>query len=292
MKNLLSHLEEKATRAHYWTSFVPEKRGAQMVEEYGEELGNDLNELIDLGATPEQVADYQAKYERLFDRYLSAKGNCFSAAITGPARFNTRKHEKANKSEDLHYQNLRDWRVKAKKGVIKSLQPEKTYLSEIERYSEELESMKANHELMKEGNKRIREALKQKINIDEYLRLTFGIEDHMLSWTMRFGFGFGLANNNANIKRVEQRIKELKSKEDQRVNTGQKEVIFDGGKIVVNYEADRIQVFFDTRPTREELQNWKNRGLNSFNWSPSNNCWQRKITNNAIWSTKRIFNIQ
>lgn len=31
---LLSHLESKARRAHYWTSFSPEKRGLQMVADY------------------------------------------------------------------------------------------------------------------------------------------------------------------------------------------------------------------------------------------------------------------
>ena len=33
------------------------------------------------------------------------------------------------------------------------------------------------------------------------------------------------------------------------------------------------------------------KGLTSFNWSPSNNAWQRKITTNAIWATEKMFGI-
>ncbi len=286
----LKHLETKAIQAHNWTSFSPEKRGQDMVKGYSAELEGDINELKEGGANEEAIKDYENRYERLFSSYLGAKGNCFSAMITGPARFNTRKHEKANRSEQKHYEIFREWRIRAKKAILRKAKPETTYLSELERYRAELEGMKRNHELMKEGNKRIKDALKQGVNIDEYLTLTFGIKPHMLDWTMRWGFG--LQNNNANMKRVEQRIKELEAKEANRTTEPEKEFVFEGGKIVMNYEADRIQIFFDTRPTQSELIEWKQKGLNSFNWSPSNNCWQRKITGNAIWSTKRIFNLK
>ena len=57
--NLLSHLQEKAIRSHYNTSFSPERRGEQMVKDYGEELANDLQELQTGGASEESVSDYQ-----------------------------------------------------------------------------------------------------------------------------------------------------------------------------------------------------------------------------------------
>lgn len=287
---ILEHLEKKAVQAHNWTSFSPEKRGSQMIKDYSEELTNDLTELKNDGANDEAIEDYKARYERLFSSYLGAKSNCFSAMITGPAKFNTRRHEKANRSEERHYEIFREWRIRAKKAIVRKAKPPITYLSELERYRSDLEGMQRNHELMKEGNKRIKEALKQGVNIDEYLTVTFGIKPHMLDWTMKWGFG--LTNNNANMKRVEQRIKELEAKEAKRSETPESEFLFEGGKIVMNYEADRIQIFFDSRPNSEELAQWKQKGLNSFNWSPSNACWQRKITGNAIWSTKRMCNLK
>jgi hypothetical protein len=68
----------------------------------------------------------------------------------------------------------------------------------------------------------------------------------------------------------------------------EKKYTFEGGEVVMNYEVDRIQIFFTDRPSKDELNAWKEKGLNTFNWSPSNNCWQRKITPNAIWFTKRM----
>lgn len=61
---------------------------------------------------------------------------------------------------------------------------------------------------------------------------------------------------------------------------------FDGGKLIVNYEVDRLQIMFDTRPTREELDAWKDKGLRSYNWSPSAQAWQRKITANAMYEVR------
>jgi hypothetical protein len=284
--NLLTHLQEKAVRAHNWTSFSPERRGEQMIKDYGSELSADLEELRGAGAAEESVNDYRARYERYFSSYLGAKSNCFSAMITGPANFPMRRHEKANRSERRHYEIFREWRERAKKAIVRKAQPVKTYSSELERYRDELEGMKRNHELMKEGNKRIKQALKDKINIDDYLIETFKIPAHMLEHTMRWGFG--LTNNNANIKRVEQRIKELEQKESLREEQPIAKYKFEGGELVVNYEIDRLQIMFDTKPTASELSDWKAKGLNSYNWSPSNAAWQRKITANALWSVKRM----
>ena len=284
--NLLSHLQDKAIRAHNWQSFSPERRGEQMIKGYGEELNSDLEELRGAGASDESLNDYKARYERYFSSYLGAKSNTFSVMITGAGNFPVRRHEKANRSERKHYEIFREWRERAKKAIVRKAQPAKTYSSELERYRDELESMKRMHELMKEGNKRIKQALKDKVNIDQYLIDTFKIPAHMLEHTMRWGFG--LTNNNANMKRVEQRIKELEQKENLRVEQPITNYSFEGGKLVVNYEIDRLQIMFDTRPTASELSEWKQKGLSSYNWSPSNAAWQRKITANAIWSVKRM----
>lgn len=287
--NHLQHLEQKAIQAHRWTSFSPEKRGPQMIKDYGEELNSDLSELESKGVSSEDLEKYKSKYITLFTCYLNAKSNCFSSMITGPANFPVRKHEKTKRAEQKNYENFRQWREKAKKAIIKKLEPAKTFASELERYRSQLEDMKINHELMKEGNKLIKQALKDGVNIDDYLTQTFQIKPHMLEWIMKFGFG--LSNNNANMKRVEQRIKELEAKEFNRTNTNANEFTFEGGTLVFNYELDRLQIFFNSRPSKDELNEWKSKGLNSFNWSPSNNCWQRKITPNAIWSTKRMLNL-
>jgi len=282
---ILQHLESKAIRSYNWTSFSPERRGEQMIKDYSEELTADIEELRkEANVNDESITDYKERYERLFSSYLSAKSGTFSAMITGPAKFNNRKHEKANRSEEKHYEIFREWRSRAKKAIVRKAQPVKTFVSEIDRYKADLASMQRNHEKMKQGNKLVAKAIKSGEDISQTLINNYGVAPHMVDWCMKFGFN--LTNNNANMKRVEQRIKELEQKETMRQNQPEKEYTFKGGKVVMNYEADRIQIFFDVRPTQQELNDWKAKGLNSFNWSPSAMAWQRKITGNAIYATK------
>ena len=283
---ILQHLEWKAKAAHRNTSFSPERRGEQMIKEYSEELTGDIEELKTGGASDESISDYKTRYERYFSSYLGAKSNCFSVMITGGSNFPVRRHEKANRSEQKHYEIFREWRQRAKKAILRKAKPAATYKSELERYRAELAAMQRNHELMKEGNKRISKAKKTGEDLTQYLTETFGIAPHMIEWTMKFGFG--LQNNNANMKRVEDMIKTLEQKEAMKEENPITKYTFEGGYLLVNYEVDRLQVFFDGRPTPEELAAWKAKGLNSYNWSPSAKAWQRKITANALWHVKRM----
>lgn len=283
---ILAHLYDKANAAYRNVSFSPEKRAQSIVNDYSEELTADMAELKEGGASDESISDYKARYERFFSSYLHAKSNTFSVMITGAGNFPVRRHEKANRSEQRHYEIFREWRHRAKKAIVRKAKPTATYSSELERYRAELAAMQRNHELMKEGNKRIAKAKKTGEDLTQYLTETFGIAPHMIEWTMKFGFG--LQNNNANIKRVEGMIKTIEQKEAMKQENPITKYTFDGGYLLVNYEADRLQVFFDGRPNSEELAAWKAKGLNSYNWSPSAKAWQRKITANALWHVKRM----
>ncbi len=285
MNGLLDNYKGAARQAHYWTSFSPEKRGEQLINDYNNQLTEDITELQEKGIDSETIEGYKNRYISLFRSWLSAKSRCFSAMITGPAKFPTRRHEKANRSEDNHYKLWQEWRLRAKKAIVRKAQPVKTYVSEIDRYKADLESMKKNHELMKQGNIMIKKAKKEGKDISEELKELLGINDFNANWAMRWGFG--LQNNNANMKRVEQRIKELEVKENARQNNPEKSYKFNGGEVVINYEADRIQIIHDEKPSEEVRKELKSNG---FNWSHSNKAWQRKITINAMYVTKRILN--
>ncbi len=280
---LLQSFKDKAISAHSWTSFSPEKRGETMINQYSAQLAEDLQELKAQNIDSETLTAYEQRYKSLFSAWLNAKSNCISAMITGPARFPIHKAEKANRSEQKHYDIFQQWREKAKKAIVKKTQPEKTYNSEIERYKQELDGMRKNHELMKAGNIAIKKAHKDKTDISQYLIDTFGIKPHMIDWTMKFGFG--LQNNNANMKRIEARIKELEAKEQNRQNEPEKEFSFNGGKVIMNYEADRIQIKHDSRPNQEVITLMKRNG---YKWSPTNQAWQRQLTANAIYVTKHL----
>jgi archaellum component FlaC len=286
MNNLLNNYTEKAIRSFNWTSFSPEKRGQQLIECYNGQLFEDIEELKKQGIEIEVIEGYKTRYISLFNSWLSAKSNTFSAMITGTAKFPTRRHEKANRSEQRHYELWQEWRLRAKKAIIRKSKPEKTYNSEIERYKQELENLKKNHELMKQGNIRIKQAKKTGEDLTKYLTETFGIKPHMIDWTFRFGFG--LQNSNANIKRIEGRIKDLEAKEQNREENPERSFNFEGGQVILNYEIDRLQIKHDSKPDQEIINQLKRSG---FKWSPSQQAWQRQLTMNAIWTVKHTLKL-
>ena len=276
---MLEQYKQQAHHAFNWVSFYPEKRGQRVIEEYTHQLTQDIDELTSTGIDQEAIDSYKERYIALFRSWLSAQSRCASSVITGGSGFNVRRAEKANRSEERHYELWQEWRARAKKAIVRKSQPAKTYISEIERYKSELEAMKRNHELMKEGNRRIK---KGGDDLDKYLTETFGIESHMLQWTKRWGFG--LANNNANMKRVEERIKELESKEAHRTAGEENLRQYEWGKVVYNYEADRIQII-TAEKNAQQIEIFKKHG---FKWAPSQKAWQRQLTANGKFSTNIV----
>lgn len=274
----LENLRSQAYNAHRWTSFDPEKRAESIVKDYSEELDSDLQ-------TIGNDSQYKERYINHLTTWLSAKSRCASSMITGPANFNVAKHEKANRSEHNKYQEFREWRERALKAIEKAKQPEKTFSTELEAAKTKLKSLEDNRFLEKEANKKIKEALKNMYNIDEYL-LGLGVKPHMLEHTMRWGFGS--CNTNANIRNAKQRVAELEAKEAKQVS-GNKEISFDGGKVIFNYEIDRIQIKHDVKPEPEVITKLKQ---NAFKWSPSQQVWQRQLTQNAIYSTQYLLGIK
>lgn len=124
------------------------------------------------------------------------------------------------------------------------------------------------------------------ISDDYRAKLEHGMEKRK-SWGQgRAPFeGYELTNNNASIRTARKRIEEL---EGVAVNplAGWR---FDGGEIVINKELGRLQIMFDEKPGKEICSELSHNG---FHWAPSQNAWQRKLTQNAIRSLKWIKTIQ
>ena len=60
---------------------------------------------------------------------------------------------------------------------------------------------------------------------------------------------------------------------------------FDGGEIVRNTEADRLQIIFDEKPDEQQRDALKQNG---FRWSPRYGAWQRQLSSNAIYAARHI----
>lgn len=241
---------------------------------------------------------YHEKIDALLDKYARRlaeninKENeigtrCPSVMISGGSNFPVRKKEKqvaAWEANHRDYQEVQDILSKIKSvgtGGISSDDPQA-----LEKLKAKLERLVKHQELMKAANAAIR--LKDTAKGDAKLaELGYTPEEikqlREPDFCGRVGYpSYELSNNNANIHRIEARIKELEKRTSEPAPEGWE---FDGGEVVMNTGENRLQVIFDGKPDadiREELK------ANGFRWAPSQNAWQRQLTNNAIYAAKRI----
>jgi len=284
----LNEFKQAAIWAFNGTSFNPEKRGKNLIDEFEQILTNDLIK-IDV-ATNEQKENYILKFKSLFSAWLGAKQRCISTMITGPSNFPVRRAEKANRSEQNKYEIFSYWREKAMKAIIKSTLPETNPLDEAKKNLSE--RVKAQ-EIYKLINKAYKAFLKAPESLDASILPDWAkkmIVDFCpeKQWYKMPVAPFMLTNNLANIKRLELRVKELEQKEVLK-DKENKTFPFPWGEIIFNYSVDRLQVKHNVKPDSVMISSLKHSG---FHWSPSQGVWQRQLTNNAIYSVKRLFNIQ
>ena len=152
-----------------------------------------------------------------------------------------------------------------------------------------LSDLERKQELMKTVNKIIRNKKKtEDVKTKEIMDLGFAEENAKKMFEPdfcgRIGFAdYQLTNNNANIRRLKERIKDLERKQ----NDTTTEVTINGVRIVDNVEDNRLQLFFDGKPPEEVRTNLKKYG---FKWSRYNGCWQRFRSGNANYYAKLVVN--
>jgi hypothetical protein len=94
--------------------------------------------------------------------------------------------------------------------------------------------------------------------------------------------GYALTNNGANIRRIKKRIEGLENRP-----AAAPDVQGNGYRIVENADMNRIQFFFDDKPTPEIRSILKRSG---WRWAPSVGAWQRHLNNNGRYSATYVEN--
>lgn len=112
---------EQACRSYNLTSFSPEERGESDIASYENELHEDLSAMPE-----ERRVRYKENYIRYFVAMISANSRCASAMITGPARFNTQRNDKALSSYEKSVTAFREWRKRALDAISKAQERNKT----------------------------------------------------------------------------------------------------------------------------------------------------------------------
>ena len=281
IRKSVSEFEKMAVNACRGISMDPERMGKHICIECSEELNEFLAQI------PEELqAEYEAKYLNKWREWLAALSRCYSVLVTGPARFNSRRHEKMNDYERAARQRLQDWSEKVVKRINR--QQRLTGWQEVERLQSKLDTLTELHDKMKAANKIVRsKKLSEEEQIDGLVALGLNEKQavEILKPTERWqivGFPtYQLQNNLAKIKATQAAIERHKAMAE----AEDKEIKFNGGRVVVCNSDERIRFYFDTIPS-VEVRNLMKR--NAFKWSPKNGAWQRQLTANCKFDTKRI----
>ena len=281
---------ELAVRAYTGTSWVPDQRADQLREGYVEHMTGVLSDLQSLADTQEkrallaeEFARFKGEYLKRLHAWLSARSRCVSPFIVGPAKFAFKANERRMNAEYRKLRDLTEWEERALRSIRKRLQPEKSPVSSddpdaIRKLRHKLAELERQREYMKQIN---REYRKVRGDVDamecsDKTRATIrSVRGDMPAENRRPFEDWQLRNLGAQIRRLRQRIAELESQRND-VTT---EIMVGDVRIVDDVEANRLRIYFPSKPSSEIRARLKSRG---FRWAPSVGAWQRKRSRAAI----------
>lgn len=231
---------------------------------------------------------YAKKMADYFNRESSIGMMCPSVMISGAGNFPVKKKEKQVAAWDRNHQFYTE--VQGILGKIENILYGREIIKSdderaIEKLEEKLQDMRELQEQMKAANRALR--LKDtEVGNDALREMGYSEEDikklREPDFCGRIGYpDYALQNSNANIHRVEGRIKDLRAVKEK----GSSEQEYRTFKVVENTEAMRYQIIFDGKPEPEIRDLLKGHG---FKWAPSQGAWQRQITANGRYALKEV----
>lgn len=239
----------------------------------------------------------EERIQRLFDRFVDKlaeninasnrnTASCPSVMIAGGSNFPVHKKEKQNKraqtlcSEYDYIMQIPD-KIRDIGNNTTIYSDEDDAIEQLEakaeKYRDFLEYMKkCNAHYRKHGTMKGFEGITDDEALDEEIKSSF--------YKVPFP-AYELTSARQKIKAAEERIeqlKKLKAKAEQPTDDRYPNV--DGVEVVENAEAMRIQLIFDGKPSEEIRTILKSYG---FRWSPKFTAWQRQLTENGKYATKK-----
>lgn len=245
---------------------------------------------------------YHEKLDALLDRYARRLAqwtndhnrngaSCPSVLVCGPANFPTRKKQKQNAREDAlwkEYNEIQDILNKIKSVGTGPIDPTDPHAREL--HADRLQKLQAELERGKAMNAHYRKH-KTMEGFRDLTDETAAEMDKAIANAPAFARtpypDFELSSLRGKIKRTQENLAKLDSLE-QHKDDAANNLDFDGGRIFLNMEQNRLQIFFDEIPDEETRAALKSHG---FRWSRRNEAWQRQLTRNAIYDAKRILGI-
>jgi hypothetical protein len=237
---------------------------------------------------------YHDKIDALVDRYarklaqnLNERNNIDarvpSIMIAGGSNFPTRKKEKQNMARDRNfgeYEEIKSILDKIRGTGTGGISADDDLA--VEKLEAKLAGLQAGQEQMKTVNAYYRKHKTldgcPELSNDAVEKLKAAIARDWRENPVPFP-SYALSNNGAEIRRTQECIEELRNRSEYVGWT------FEDGRAEINEAENRLQLFFDEKPTDEQRTALKKNG---FKWAPSQNAWQRQLTKNAIRSAGYI----
>lgn len=231
---------------------------------------------------------YSKKMAEYYNKESSIGMMCPSVLISGAGNFPTRKKERQVAAWQKNHEFYEY--VQGILGKIENILYGREIIKSdderaIEKLEEKLDDLKGLQERMKAANKAIR--MKDTEAGNDLLREMGYSEENIKQlrepdYIGRTGYpSYLLTNNNANIRRVEERLNRLKSVKEK----GSSEQEYETFKVVENTEAMRYQIIFEGKPDADVRTLLKSNG---FKWAPSQGAWQRQITTNGKYALNSV----
>lgn len=287
--------ESGAKTAHNMMSFSDYKEGSRTagykaLVDKAYELGE--NVILKKPSEEERVANLCERYSRRLAQNINMDIQigmmCPSIMISGAGKFPVKKKEKQVAAWDKNHEDYEQverilWKIGnilSGKDVIKSDDE-----NAIEKLQEKVDILKEKQEQMKEVNKAVR--LKDAEKGNEIL-WNMGYTDKQIEQLRTpdycgiIGFpSYLLSNNNANIRRLEGRIKSLQATKSNGTQERKNEFF----SVREDVDSMRIQLFFEEKPEPEVREILKRNG---FRWAPSVGAWQRTLNENGKYAVKSV----
>lgn len=278
-------------RAHSGMSFSPEKRAQSDIDDYVAAVNSLFNELLAKAETDdqrvvarEQAERYKAKYIEHRNTMWGAYSRCMSAMIAGPANFPVARNRKRMDTYDKRVSEFLEWnekaRVAAHRAISAARSPEQVADAEWAALKRDIDwSMEHRFNTNIQGKLERRAANGE---VDLIKKALDHIREVQSTWKRPF---FSARNRVWTLVEVAQAAAEKLGAKA--ANPGEDQVILEvsGIRVINNRAAERIQIFFDGKPAPDMIARLKG---SAWKWSPSNGCWQRQNTLNAVYNVNYV----
>lgn len=294
---------ELAHRAFSGTSFSPEKRGDSRREQYAAGVNGLYTELWPLAKTDEQkqlLADemerFRQGYIKHMTAYLHSHSAVISSMIVGPARFPVERNQKRSRWADNKAAELIEWEEKAeaaiKTALANSRPQEVKDAQEWDFLRSDIAASLSTITQIDQGKAPYHRSAFVNSIAGKIERLAGNGEVELVTKALAFLEAYNAEHKTPCMTKrhkvwtygeLAKKAEQLQTSRADKPPTKLGEA--SGVELWTNPEIDRLQLRFPEKPDYTMREKLKRSG---WKWAPSQDAWQRQLTDNAIASGRAI----